>query len=105
MTDFLFLANDNILKLKGLTDNETGAFVNDATVEVTLTDSAGVNVTGDTWPLAMGYIAASDGEYSAIMVNGLDLNAGEIYFGDIVAIRGGSRLDIRKHLEAEKRTA
>ena len=62
-----FVANTNVLDLVGLKSEISGAFINSATVTVTVKDSAGVNISGASWPLAMGYLAASDGNYRAFL--------------------------------------
>jgi len=56
--------NSHRVTLSGLQDS-AGAYVNAATVTVTVTDLAGNETTGATWPLAMTYETASDGVYYA----------------------------------------
>ncbi len=57
-------ANDNLIELT-LTDPDTQAAINDATVTVTVkTLGVGVDVVGVAWPLAVPYVAASEGVYS-----------------------------------------
>ncbi|MEZ0155274.1 MAG: hypothetical protein AB9Q22_10295 [Candidatus Reddybacter sp.] len=68
--------NDQCITLTGLTDKTDGSFVNDATATVTL-QKYGVDVTGETWPLAMPYVAASNGDYRAIIQSDIDLSAGD----------------------------
>jgi hypothetical protein len=63
----LFISNDNVLTLVGLQNSDTAAYLNAATVTVTLVDSDGTDVAGVTWPLSMGYVAASDGKYKVIL--------------------------------------
>lgn len=58
--------NDNTISLDGLTNPETGDFVNDAVVEVTLYESDGeTELDGIVWPLTLDYVLGSDGNYSA----------------------------------------
>ncbi len=59
----LFISNDNLVRLIGLKRASTGAYINNATVTVTLKTLAGVDVSGVAWPLTMAYVAASDGDY------------------------------------------
>ena len=61
-----FIANTNVLQLEGLKNSRTGEFINDADVEVTI-KRAGAEIAGETWPLAMSYVADSDGDYVAIL--------------------------------------
>lgn len=62
-----FIANTNILDLRNLKNEITQAFINGATVEVTIRDATGAAVAGQTWPVTMSYVAASDGDYRAII--------------------------------------
>jgi len=64
-------ANDNILTLTGLMNESTQTYINDAAVTVTLVDKNDVQVSGETWPLTMGYIAASNGNYRSILTDTL----------------------------------
>ena len=68
--------NDQCITLTGLTDKISGAFVNDATATVTI-QKYGVDVTGETWPLSMPYVAASDGNYRGIIQSTVDLEPGD----------------------------
>lgn len=62
-----FLANSNILDLLSLTNHITAAPINGATVTVTVKDSTGAEVSGQVWPATMSYVAASSGDYRAIL--------------------------------------
>lgn len=62
-----FVANTNVLDLTGLKEELTDAYINNATVTVTIKDADGNNVTGETWPFTMNYVAASDGNYRAFV--------------------------------------
>jgi len=59
----LYVDNTNTVTLDGLQNSITAAYINDATVTLTIEDSDGVEVTGETWPLTMSYVATSDGNY------------------------------------------
>lgn len=72
-----YLNSDNVLTLSGLIDSITSSYQNTATVEVTLTDINGNEVTGETWPLTMNYVSASNGVYRATLVDTLSVSAGE----------------------------
>lgn len=95
MAMLLYVANDNRLLAAGLhTYDETGTKVYldaSATVAVTLTDDAGVNVAGETWPLALDYIAGSHGDYQAVLRNELVLVAGREVTGTLVIDAGDNQ--------------
>ena len=63
-------------------------YLNAATVAVTLKDSAGVDVVGETWPLAMTYVSGSKGRYRAILTDALTLDPGAKYTAIITAVSG-----------------
>ena len=72
----LLSLNDQCVTLTGLTDKTDGSFVNDATATVTL-QIDGVNVGGESWPLAMPYLASSDGNYRAIIQSDVEISDGD----------------------------
>lgn len=84
----LYIDNDTILDLDGLKNELTGAFVNDATVTVTLTNSAGVAVGGEVWPKTLAYVAGSEGSYRATLPDTLSLTNGGRYEAAITADAG-----------------
>lgn len=85
----LFLDNDMVLQFAGLTD-ENGDYVNDAVITADLVDEAGVQVTGQTWPLTLAYVAASDGIYQGILEDTLVLTDRAIYKARITIVAGGA---------------
>lgn len=87
-----FVANTNVLELIGLRSNINDTYINDATVTVTIKDADGVEVTGETWPLTMDYVAASNGNYRAILVDGLALVGKRKYVAYISADGGTDRI-------------
>jgi hypothetical protein len=87
-----FVANTNVLELTGLTSNIEEAFINDATVTVTVKDTADVDVTGETWPVTMDYITDSDGNYRAILIDALPLVGNRKYIAHISADGGEDRI-------------
>lgn len=80
--------NDQCITLSGLKDKITDAFVNDATVEVTVS-KGGANVSGETWPLSMPYVAASDGDYRAVLKSTLDIAVGDTVIIDVSVLTTG----------------
>ena len=91
MTELVYQANDNILELDGLKNDATGAFINDATVTVTMVNSSDVEVTGQTWPTTMLYVAASDGIYRATLQDVIVLVEDARYIAKVTA-NGGAGL-------------
>ena len=86
----IYISNDNLLTLDALTNTADSSFINDATVTVTLVDSTGTEVTGETWPLAMSYVSSSNGKYQATLTDSLSLSKGT-YTAQITA-NGGAGL-------------
>jgi hypothetical protein len=86
-----FVANTNVLDLTGLKNELTDAFINDATVTVTVKDASGAQVSGQAWPLTMSYVALSDGNYRAFLSSALPFAAKAKYTAYIEA-NGGANL-------------
>lgn len=84
----LYVGNDTILEIDNLKNELTGAFLTAASVTVTLKDSTGANVIGDTWPKTLTYLASSNGVYRCTLLHALALVAGRRYTAVIVADGG-----------------
>lgn len=87
----LYLGNDMLLEVANLRDQATGEYLNAATVTVSLENSEGVPVVGESWPLAMTYITASNGTYRAILRDTLTLASGARYVAEVIADAGEGR--------------
>lgn len=87
----LYLGNDMLLEVANLRDQATGDYLNAATVTVSLKDSSGVAVVGESWPLALAYITASNGTYRAILRDTLTLASGARYVATVIADAGEGR--------------
>lgn len=87
-----FVANTNLLELRGLQTAIDEAYVNDATVTVTIKDDCGSNVTGQAWPAIMNYVSGSNGDYRAIISSAVQIKAGKKYFAEISASGGASEI-------------
>ena len=74
----LFVGNTTILELT-LVDELTGDPVNSATVAVTLTDIAGAELAGETWPKPLAYVTASAGVYRALLSSSVAMEEGASY--------------------------
>jgi hypothetical protein len=85
-----FVGNTNVLDLLGLKDALTNAYLNSATVTVTVKDASGVAVPGESWPVTMAYVAGSNGNYRAIIEDDVEFVARRAYYAHIRADGGGS---------------
>ncbi|MDX8513529.1 hypothetical protein [Mesorhizobium captivum] len=92
MTCVVYVGNTNIIELTGLKSAVEGTYVNDADVTVTVKDADGNAVAGQTWPAAMTYVAASNGNYRGILEDDLALVDGTTYFAHIDADAGANRI-------------
>lgn len=92
MKCLVYIGNTNIVELSGLKSAVEGSFVNDATVTVTVKDKDGANVSGQTWPADMDYVAGTDGLYRGILEDDLALTEGELYAAHIDADAGPNRV-------------
>lgn len=88
LTLSLYKDNDNLIVLDSLYDQGAGAYINDATVTITLTDSADEEVSGQSWPLTLSYVSDSNGKYQGVVDADAALTAGARYLADITAERG-----------------
>ena len=98
----LLVGNDNILEVASLKNELTGAFLNAATVTVTLKDAANVNVAGDTWPKTMAYVTGSAGIYRATMLYTLALVA-DARYSAVISVNGGAGLQAAWTMECVAR--
>ncbi len=100
----IYLANDNYLEVDALKNGATDAYQNSATVTATLKTSAGAEVAGQSWPLTLDYVAASDGTYRGILDDALSLVDGTTYVAHIEAVSAGVTAHWEKQLQAQVRT-
>lgn len=87
----LYVGNDMMIEVEGLTNEATGQIVNDAAVAVTLLDTQGNQVGGQVWPLTMGYVAETDGIYRATLADTLGVVVNTRYLARITADAGSGR--------------
>ncbi len=104
MAEALYISNDNLLRVSGLRDDSTGAYINTATVTVTLKDSGGSPVSGQAWPLTLAHVTGTNGRYQGTLEETLVLVADTEYTAEIDAVL----VDLKAHwefsLEAKVRT-
>jgi hypothetical protein len=70
----LIIGTDNLAEIDALQNAVSSAYINNATCSVTLYDQSGTEVTGETWPLTMSYVAASNGDYRATITDTVTAN-------------------------------
>lgn len=97
----LYTDNPSFIELASLTERESGNPIIDAAVGVTIYDSAGAEVTGESWPLAMPYDAGTL-SYKGVTSNTLGLVAGDQYKVTVVA-SGTAQGEWNSYLAAIKR--
>ena len=68
-----------------------GEYVNDAAVTATLTDTNGVEVPGETWPLSLVYDGGDTGTYVAELPSALEVSARDRLQMLILAAKGAVR--------------
>ena len=102
----IYLSNDNLLSVANLRNSSSGSFMNDATVTATLKDTGGTNVSGQTFPVTLSYIAESDGNYQTTLENTLVMTEDTTYITTITATSSsGLYAEWEMTLTAKKRTA
>jgi hypothetical protein len=75
----IYIGNSMLLTATGVHFENEVDFLNDATVEATVKNLDGTEISGQTWPLILDYIAASNGNYSGILSNELSLTEKKAY--------------------------
>lgn len=95
-------ADDNTLLVEalGVTNEKTGATINDATVSLTITYN-GVALTGQSWPLVL--TSDSNGDYSGLISADTDIVAGRAYRVVLTVESDGNKADIRRTVYAKTR--
>ena len=81
--------------LTGVKDALTGAAVTSATVEATIEDLAGTELTGVTWPLSLPHVGTPDGTYRANISDDLVSTPGDVVKIIITIDDGVDRRDRR----------
>ena len=51
----LYINSDNVIEVQSLTDAVADTLITTATVQATLTDADGTEVTGETWPITLNH--------------------------------------------------
>jgi len=104
----IYRTNDNLLLALGVytidADGEKDYLDETATVQVTLSID-GVNVSGETWPLALVYILGSNGNFQAVLRDTLVLPTSGICKAQLVIDNGADQhADMVHNLLIQTRT-
>lgn len=91
MSNVIYYGNDSVIELADLRDELTGAAMNSASVEVTLRDSAGQNVSGSSWPVPLIRVVGIDGLYRANLPHDLGIARNARYTATVI-VDGGAGL-------------
>ena len=99
----LFVGNPSCLEMSDLFECGTSVLIIDAAVSATIYDSAGVEVTGQGWPLSMAFDSAKN-SYVGVTGSAMGITAGLIYRVNYVATDGANVLtDQNQYVRAEER--
>jgi hypothetical protein len=102
-TQTVFIRNDNVLRLSGLKKHNEDGYENAATVTVTIRSKTG-NVGGENFPLAMSYVAGSNGDYLCVLYSTIEWELNEPYVAEITAQADGITSSWEMRLTARKRS-
>lgn len=88
----LFHLSDNLFEVLGANREDTGAYLNGATVNVTLVDAkTGVQIGNMAWPITLSYVAGSNGDYRATIPYNISVTKGQYVIAQ-VSVDGGPGL-------------
>ena len=87
MALILYPSNDNLVTWDAMTRASDGAYVNDATVTMTLKTAAGVAVSGAE-NVSLPYVAASNGKYQGAIESTVALITDASYRLEVTAVSG-----------------
>ena len=98
----LYIDNSNVIELRELKNSATDAADTGASVSVTVKDSAGDDVAGESWPVSLAH--ASGGTYRGTLSSAIALTEGDVYTAVVsVAGSGGQTAKYNCRLRAEER--
>ena len=102
----LYVGNDTTVEMAGLRNRDSGDVLSSATVSVTLLDSAGLAVSGASWPQMMAPVVDSPGVFRATLPASLALVANAEYVAALSASDiSGVSAAWKLHFEARVRRA
>lgn len=79
----LYIGNNNVIELQALTNCVTNTVDTGATVSVTIKDTSGTDITGETWPVSMTH--DTGGTYRATISSNANMNNGTKYVAHVDA--------------------
>ncbi len=86
--EVLAINSDNLVRLDGLTNASSGAYINNATVTFVLLDSNGATVTSGN----LTFVAASNGRYEGTISHTVSLTLNAFYTLQITSVGGGFQI-------------
>ena len=99
-TEIIFVGNDNLVKVNGLQDELDDSYVNSLTGTSSMTDELGVEIATPSF----AYVAASNGDYTANIMDTVAIVAGKCYELQITFDGGAGKKYVRTlSLKAMKR--
>lgn len=90
----VFVKSGNVIEVRGLKNNVTGAFDEGATVSLTVIDRDGDQVAGESWPLVMSSVGG--GKYRATLSHAVDFDRDGIYTAQIRITGSSGEADYRE---------
>ena len=102
----VYLGNDHILTVSGLRDGIAGTYYDDGdgSLSVTVKDESGDALSGVSWPVALSYVAASQGVFRATLPSEMSFEEGDNLVAHVTGTLGGFDVDIRRKLIGRLRT-
>jgi len=101
----LYIGSDNLVTVDELYDVADASYLSGASVEATLRDRSGTEVTGVSWPISLSYVSGSDGKYRGNIPDAASLSRGKRYELTITVDAGTNKAaTFKRVLEAEYRT-
>lgn len=92
----MYQASSNVVEVRRLRNTVTETYLDGtATVTVSLADAAGDDVTGESWPKALDYVAASEGVFRVALAAGIGIVAGQAYEATLHAQLGSLERTMR----------
>jgi hypothetical protein len=84
-----YLDNSNLVRITGLANDATGAYINGGvTVTADIVPQGGTTVVTDGGPISLSYVAASDGIWQGVFSDNLVIVDGERYTCRVTADGG-----------------
>ena len=90
--EVIYISSDNLIEVTGVLNVATNTYLNSATVTVRLVDAAtSSDISGQSWPLTLTYVAASNGDYRGTLSDDLVISGSQNITAQ-VTVDGGAGL-------------